>query len=80
MAKIDLIFLTVDAKNKNDPHNPRRQLSPAEFLEGIVRLSVRRLPDGGKSLEQPLSEVRTLAPTSVASSLHGREMSRRTAC
>jgi len=56
MAKIDLVFLHIDARSKEDPHNPRRAFNLAEFVEGIVRLSVLRHKDP-RNLGMPVSEA-----------------------
>ena len=40
LAKIDLLFITVDSKNKNTPHNPSRAFVLHEYMEGLLRLSV----------------------------------------
>jgi len=44
MAKIDLMFVTIDSKSQaeHEPHNPKRVFIFREFIEGIVRLSVAR--------------------------------------
>ena len=41
-AKIDLLFVSIDSKYKDAPHNPSRSFTLGEFLEGLVRLSILR--------------------------------------
>ena len=41
-AKIDLLFVSIDSKYKDAPHNPSRSFTLGEFLEGLVRSILRQ--------------------------------------
>jgi len=45
LAKIDTLFVAVDHRYKDQPHNPRRSFVLYEFLEGLIRLAVMRQKD-----------------------------------
>ena len=63
LAKIDLLFITVDSKYKSSPHNPARAFVLHEFMEGLVRLSVLKqkgtkdATDSGMTLPDCLEDM-----------------------
>ena len=63
LAKIDLLFITIDSKYKSSPHNPSRAFVLCEFMEGLVRLSVLKqkgtkdATDSGMTLPDCLEDM-----------------------